>query len=134
MSVPFIDANGNFVVDEATMLTKLDTLTINTAWGNKIIDPIPEWYCATDYGASSLQAWLKTKGITVTVVAKWPLFQNQAQSATDVQSAQVPWLDDGKGAVEEAGQLIYNFVNLPYSLAERTVLESFALDDTPQDN
>jgi hypothetical protein len=97
--------------------------------GTPLISGVPAWYCATNAGALALQAWLKANGVTVTIVQKWPLFQN-VQNNRAVQSQQVPYVDDGKGAVENAGGLLCNFDNLPQSIAAQIAIEAFTLDDT----
>jgi hypothetical protein len=97
--------------------------------GAPLVSGVPPWYCATGAGALALQAWLKANGVTITIVQKWPLFQN-VQNDRAVQSQQVPYLDDGKGAVENAGGLLWNWSNLPASIAAQIAVEAFTLDDT----
>ncbi len=92
------------------------------------VSGVPDFYCATLKGATALQQHLKDNGISTTIVMDWP--QRNWNTSYFSPSSKVPWLDDGKGAVENAGQLLDNYRVLPYSLADRTVLGSFALDDT----
>lgn len=105
------------------------TVTMQSNSGQPIISGVPAWYCATMAGAEALQSWLKTQGINTTIVEKWPLYQ-QTVGNLAVQSQQVPYLDDGKGAVENAGGLLFNWTNLPASIAEQIATEAFSLDDT----
>jgi hypothetical protein len=109
-----------------------DTVTISTYGpGYTLITNVDADDCATMAGAEALQTWLSAQQppINTTIQMGWPLYPPQSGDP-DVQSTQVPWLSDGKGAMENAGGLIYNFANLPYSVAAATAIRSFALDDT----
>jgi hypothetical protein len=116
---------------QATYVDATQTVTMMSNQGQAMVSGIPPWYCATQAGAEALQAWLKVNGVTTTIQQGWPLFaQTSGNRAT--QSAQVPFLADGKGAVENAGELIWGFFNLPQAMAAQIALEAFTLDDAPQ--
>jgi hypothetical protein len=105
------------------------TVTMMSQQGQPLVTGIPPWYCASQAGAVALQSWLAANGVTTKIQMGWPLFQ-QTSGNLAVQSAQVPFLADGKGAVENAGGLLWNFNNLPSSLAAQMAIEAFSLDDT----
>ncbi len=92
-----------------------------------MVSTIPPWYAATMAGAAKLQTYLQSQGITTTLNMDYPM---QNWNTTYFKVPKVPWLDDGKGAHENAGGLIWNYKNLPYAMADRIVKGSFALDDT----
>lgn len=92
------------------------------------VNGVPDSYCATIAGATALQTYLKVNGISTDIVMDYP--QRNWNTSYFSPSSKVPWLTDNKGAVENAGQLLDNYRVLPYSIADRTVKNSFALDDT----
>lgn len=113
------------------MLDATQTVTTLSNDGHPIVVGIELWDFATEKGAEAMQAWLKTQGVTTTIVKDWPLYP-QTAGDRDVQSNQCPWLIDGKGAKENPADLIWNFTRMPYSMAARIAIQSFALDDAPQ--
>jgi hypothetical protein len=110
------------------LLTVTHASTVNPT--QSVTDLIPFQYCATLVGAKYLQAWLAQNGITTQIIYDWPLYPQQIGNL-DPQSSKVPYLIDGKGAKERAGDLIYNFgEGMPYSIASYIAIRAWTLDDT----
>ncbi len=91
------------------------------------VSSVPPWYCATMSGVLKLQSWLKTQGVSATILEDYPM---KYWNTSYFGLAKVPWLSDGKGAEENAGGLIWNFKVLPYSMAATIAVSAFTLDDT----
>lgn len=68
---------------------------------------VPTNLCATEAAAKALQTWLQTNGVSTRLVWGAPQVTNLVAEPT-AYSALVPWLEDGKGARENAGVLLTN--------------------------
>lgn len=80
-----------------------DGVTIASADGST--NPVATNLCATEAGAIAMQNWLKANGVTTTMVFGAPEVDNLIADE-DKYSTLVPWLEDGKGARENAGLLL----------------------------
>ncbi len=96
------------------------------------VQSVPTNLCATYAAADQLRQWLEANGVATSIVYGAPTVADLQTDAYKF-SALVPWLEDGKGARENAGTLLsemqfWGQISRPVMLSQ--TVGAFALDDS----